>query len=605
MARSPITSVFLQSVPHTSGVYLMKNGQGDVLYVGKARDLRNRLSSYRSSAAKQFAKTAAMLRKVVLVETILTRTEKEALILEASLIKKLHPRYNVILRDDKNYPYIKVTVNERWPRVFVARRRQKDGGRYFGPYSSSSAMRDTLTLLQELLPLRSCRGAKVKKRMRPCLNQQLGLCPAPCCQLADPKEYQAVVKSVIRILEGRKSELAGYLEAKMAEAAKIQDFEKAAVYRDKRISLLSTLEKQAVAAGHSRNQDIFGLARKEFAASVAVIFVREGLVVGQQAFYLNTVLGTDEDLIDSCIQQFYGDDRYIPAEILVSHKPARGEILAEWLTDLREAPVHLKTPQRGKLLELINMAVNNATQVFAEEEKKSRTSHDLLTAVARTLKLARNPDRIECLDISNTDGKQAVGSLVSFKNGEPDKKNYRHYRITGGDTPDDYGMMREVLLRRFAGDAARTPPDLLLIDGGKGHLNVAVQALKETNHLPNIDLLAIAKERKGEGEKLFRPGRKNPFLLPVYSPVLLLMMRIRDESHRFGITFHRRLRNKSTLKSGLDLVPGVGPVRRQLLLRKFGSLKQMKKASFQELIAVEGVGPELARCIIKQLQSTE
>jgi excinuclease ABC subunit C len=604
MLKSPVTTVFLRSVPHNPGVYLMKSGAGKILYVGKARDLRNRLASYRSAEAKRFSKTAAMLQKAVRVETILTATEKEALILEASLIKKHLPRYNVILRDDKNYPYIKVTVNEKWPRVFVGRRRLKDGAKYFGPYSSSSAMRDTLALIRELFPLRTCKGTRLKKRERPCLNQQMGRCPAPCCQLADPESYRAAVNKVIAVLEGRKSELVGYLQEGMLAAAKKHEYEQAAHCRDRLISLQKTLEKQAIAASHSRDQDVFGLARRGLAAAVSVISVREGLVNGQQSFFMETVLGDDGEVMAGCLQQFYGDDRYLPPEILLSHQPANADLLTEWLTDMRGAAVHLKTPQRGKLAELTVMAKSNASQVFADEEKKNRSNQALLAAVAKTLKLGKTPKRIECLDISNIGGKQAVGSLISFKDGEPDKKGYRHYRITGGDTPDDYGMMREVLTRRFAPDKAGDLPDLLLIDGGKGHLNIAVQILSQAGSLPDVELVAIAKEKKDEGEKLFRPGRKNPFLLPIYSPVLLFMMRIRDESHRFGITFHRRLRSKATLKSGLDLVPGVGPARRKLLLKKFGSLKRIKAASHQELLQVAGVGPDLAKVIEEHLKSS-
>jgi excinuclease ABC subunit C len=604
MLKSPVTTVFLRSVPHSPGVYLMKSGAGKILYVGKARDLRNRLASYRSAEAKRFSKTAAMLQKAVRVETILTATEKEALILEASLIKKHLPRYNVILRDDKNYPYIKVTVNEKWPRVFVGRRRLKDGAKYFGPYSSSSAMRDTLALIRELFPLRTCKGTRLKKRERPCLNQQMGRCPAPCCQLADPESYRAAVNKVIAVLEGRKSELVGYLQEGMLAAAEKHEYEQAAHCRDRLISLQKTLEKQAIAASHSRDQDVFGLARRGLAAAVSVISVREGLVNGQQSFFMETVLGDDGEVMAGCLQQFYGDDRYLPPEILLSHQPANADLLTEWLTDMRGAAVHLKTPQRGKLAELTVMARNNASQVFADEEKKNRSNQALLAAVTKTLKLGKTPKRIECLDISNIGGKQAVGSLISFKDGEPDKKGYRHYRITGGDTPDDYGMMREVLTRRFASDKAGDLPDLLLIDGGKGHLNIAVQVLSQAGYLPDVELVAIAKEKKDEGEKLFRPGRKNPFLLPIYSPVLLFMMRIRDESHRFGITFHRRLRSKATLKSGLDLVPGVGPARRKLLLKKFGSLKRIKAASHQELLEVAGVGPELAKVIEEHLKSS-
>jgi len=598
---SPVTTAFLRSVPHKPGVYLMKSASGKILYVGKARDLRNRLSSYRNVSGDGFSKTAVMLEKAVKVETILTGTEKEALILEASLIKKHRPRYNVILRDDKSYPYLKVTVQEDWPRVTVTRRRRRDGARYFGPYSSPGAMRETLALIRELFPLRTCKGPNPKKRQRPCLNEQIGRCPAPCCGLADQQAYRDAVTKIVAILEGKKTELAGYLKERMDEAAKAYEYEKAAFLRDRLISLRTTLERQTVAATHNRNQDIFGLARRGLTAAVSVIYVRDGLVSGQQSFFMETVLGDDGEVMKGCLQQFYGDDRAVPPEILLSDEPVNLDLLTDWLNDLRDATVKIKVPQRGKLAELTAMAKKNAEQVFADEEKKRLSNKTLLEAVAKTLKLRKIPQRIECLDISNIGGKQPVGSLICFTGGEPDKKNYRHYRIQGGDTPDDYAMMKEVLDRRFATDKEGDFPDLLLIDGGKGQLNVAFHALAETGRLQDIELVAIAKEKKEEGEKLFRPGRKNPLLLPVYSPVLLFMMRIRDESHRFGITFHRRLRNKATLKSGLDKVAGIGPTRRSLLLKKFGSLKRIKAASVEELMKVAGIGPELAGIIKESL----
>jgi excinuclease ABC subunit C len=601
ISDSPVTTAFLRSVPHKPGVYLMKNGSGKILYVGKARDLRNRLSSYRGTGARGISKTAAMLDKAVRVETILTGTEKEALILEASLIKKHRPRYNVILRDDKNYPYIKVTVNEEWPRVVERRRRRKDGAKYFGPYSNPAAMHDTLALIRELFPLRTCKGANPQKRQRPCLNQQMGRCPAPCRDLADRQAYLEAVARIVAILEGRKNELPGYLKEKMDDAAKNLQYEKAAFFRDRLSSLQKTLERQTVAAGHTRNQDVFGLARQGLAAAISVIFVRDGLVSGQQSFFMETVIGDDGEVMKGCLQQFYGDERQIPPEVLLSTEPVNIELLSDWLTDLRGATVKLKVPRRGKLAELALMAGNNAEQVFADEVKKNRSNQALMAAVAGTLKLEKIPHRIECLDISNIGGKQPVGSLICFKDGEPDKKAYRHYRITGGDTPDDYAMMNEVLTRRFAQDKDGELPDLLLIDGGKGQLNVAVRILTETGRLREVEVAAIAKEKKEEGEKLFRPGRKNPLLLPVYSPVLLFLMRVRDESHRFGINFHRRLRGKATLHSGLDKVPGIGPARRRLLLKKFGSLKRIKAASVEELMEAEGVGPELAMLIRARL----
>jgi len=597
MADSPVTSVFLKSIPHSPGVYLFKDSRKKILYIGKALDLRNRLSSYRGAASVVYSKTAAMLKKAADVETILTGTEKEALILEASLIKKHRPNYNVILRDDKNYPYLKVTINEKWPRVLVTRQRRKDGARYFGPYSSAGAMRETLALIREMFMLRTCKGKDVRKRDRPCLNHQMGRCLAPCNDLADEDEYRQVINNIIIALEGRRQELAAELEMKMKQAAATHEYEKAGRLRDQLEALRKTLEKQVVAAAHFHDQDVFGFYRKGVAVAVSVVFVRKGLVMGHQSYFLEEPLGSDAEIITGVLEQFYTDERQVVGEILVNLMPESPKLIEEWLSDRsRQGRVRLKVPQRGNLLALTGMAESNAQQVFVDAEKKNRSNRALMAAVGKTLKIALTPRRIECLDISNIGGKQAVGSLVCFEDGEPDKKSYRHYRIRGGDTPDDYGMMREVLERRFSA-VEQDLPDLLLLDGGKGQLNIAIQALRDAGVTAPLEFAAIAKEKAGGVEKIYLPGRKNPVLLPAHSPVLLFMMRIRDESHRFGISFHRRLRRKETLKSGLDRVPGIGPSRRRLLLKKFGSLKRIRAASLEELLGVEGVGPVLAQDI--------
>jgi len=593
----PLNPDFLKSVPRTPGVYLMRDGQGKVLYVGKAVDLRTRLTSHRDAARGGQAKTAALLSRVITVETILTATEKEALLLESSLIKKHRPRYNVILRDDKSYPWLKVTVNETWPRVLVTRRRLKDGARYFGPYSSASAMRETLGLLRDLYPLRSCKSHELRPRQRPCLNYQMGRCQAPCSGEADRQHYLATVNQVIKILEGKREELAEDLKRRMGEAAAALDYERAALFRDRLHSLRETLEKQVVAGGHFNDLDVFGLVRQGVTVVISVLFVRRGQVTGQQGFVLEDPLGDDSEVMAGALAQFYQDDRQIPGEILVGLEPERIELLAEWLGEKREGRVLIRHPQRGEGAGLLRMAEANAARVFADREKKADSSRALLGAVARKLHLEQPPQSIECLDISNLDGKQAVGSLVAFTNGEPDKGNYRHYRIRSGETPDDYGMIREVLERRLDRERERQAPDLLLIDGGKGQLNVARQVLDNAGLTGEVGLASIAKEKEEEGEKVFRPGRKNQLPLRRHDPVLLFLMRIRDEAHRFGITFHRRLRSKATLATGLTDIPGLGPVRCRLLLKELGSLKRVREATVEELAALKGIGPELAKVI--------
>mgnify|MGYP001231013855 CR=1 FL=1 len=590
---------FLRTVSTGPGVYQML-GKKEVLYVGKALNLRKRLASYRRHLDDPHSRTGVMLGHARRIETILTTTEKEALILEASLIKKHRPRYNVILRDDKNYPLIKVTVQDPWPRVMVTRRRIRDGSRYFGPYASVSAMRETLRLLQTLFPLRRC--PQVRPRSRPCLNFQLGHCLGPCAMEVNTDTYATMVQAVLMVLEGRNQELAETLQQKMKTAAQFLRFEEAALLRDQLRGLQDTLERQVVAAEHGRDQDIFGLTRHDAAVGIAILFVRAGLITGAQTFFLADPLGSDQAILAETIIQYYSPDRQPPAELLLPLQPEDAGLLLERLTELREAPVRLQVPQRGPRLQLMTMARQNATQIFAEQNRRQQAWDSLAASLRKSLHLGRNPNLIECIDISNISGKQAVGSLVSFREGVKYPQGYRQYRITGKEEPDDYAMMREVLERRLAkGISEDNFPDLLLLDGGKGQLNLAAAALEHFALKERIDLVAIAKEKEEEGEKLFRPGRKNPLILPRHSPALLCLMRIRDEAHRFGITRHRSLRSKNTLTSQLDALHGIGTNRKQLLLKTFGSVKRIRDASLEELRRVPGIGPSLAASIHQQL----
>lgn len=597
--KVPLSAEFLATVSHGPGVYQML-GKKQVLYVGKARDLRKRLSQYAHFAGPVHSKTAVMLSHVQRVETILTTTEKEALILEASLIKQHRPRYNVILRDDKNYPLIKVTTRDPWPRIVVTRKRLRDGNRYFGPYSSGTAMRTTLQLLYAQFPLRRCKT--VRERQRPCLNYQIGRCLAPCAGKVNPEDYQRMVHDVLLILEGKATEVVAELNAKMEQAAADLAFEKAALYRDQIRGVSRTLEHQSIVAEHHLDQDVFGIHRQDASVGVALLFVRGGMITGAQTFFLADPLGEDEHLLAQTILQYYSSERQPPRELLLPFVIEDQELIAERLAELREGPVALMAPQRGKRMQLMQMAEANATQIFSEQAKQKQSWETLAVALTTKLRLVHSPDTIECLDISNLLGKQAVGSLVCFVQGEKSVKQFRHYRIKSQDTPDDYAMMREVLERRMAkGCEANNLPDLLLLDGGKGQLQVAFDVLSRFNLLERVDLVAIAKEKAEEGEKLFRPGRKNPVLLPAHSPVLLYLMRIRDEAHRFGITFHRKLRGREQLQSPLDRIEGIGPLRKKRLLLTLGSFKRVLAAGIEELAAVPGIGPELARQIYEQL----
>ncbi|MCK9296792.1 MAG: excinuclease ABC subunit UvrC [Desulfobulbaceae bacterium] len=591
---------FLKTIPNSPGVYLMYNRAGKVIYAGKALDLRKRLASYARVQGAAHAKTAVMVSRIARVETILTRTEKEAFILEASLIKEHRPKYNVILRDDKNYPLIKVTVNETWPRVMMTRRKMKDKSRYFGPFSSSTAMWSTIRLLQSLFPLRRCKGAELEKRSRPCLNFQMKKCLAPCMGKVDADLYQEMVRDVLLVLEGRNRELSHKLKEKMALAVSRLQFEEAALYRDQLRALTETLEKQVVAGEDALELDVFGMVRQGQSVAISVITVRHGRVLGQQVFFLAEPVGEDSEVLAESVKRYYEEANFIPRELLFPLLPDDHQLLGEWLTERKKQQVAFKVPVRGDKTRLIGMAQANARQVFSERDAKEKSWDVLAAALVETLHLQRRPERIECLDISNISGQQAVGSLVCFEKGEKSGKRYRHFKIRTVPGPDDYRMMAEVLERRFTrGVAEDDLPDLLLLDGGKGQLHVAVDLARRFNLEDRIELAGIAKEKGQEGEKLYRPGRKNPILLPRHSPLLLLLMRIRDESHRYGITFHRKLRHKSAFASEIDNIPGVGPERKKKLLQVFGSLTKLKNASAAELAAVPGIGPELAETIAR------
>lgn len=573
----------------------MLNNKSAVLYVGKAKDLKKRLSSYTRAIDSAHSKTAVMLSQIEKVDTIITRTEKEALILEASLIKKHSPKYNIILRDDKNYPLIKVTIQEEWPRVMMVRRRRKDGARYFGPYSSASAMWSTLRLISKLFPLRRCKGRKLKYRKRPCLNHQMGQCLAPCSGLANHDEYMDNVTKVMMILEGRNTDLITTLKSKMQHHAEKLDFERAAKIRDQIGALSKTLEKQVVAARNIIDQDIFGFSRKDTSVAIAVLTIRGGLIGGSRNYFLASPLGDDGSILAQVLNQFFYHGDNIPREIITPFEVEDAVLLQERFSELREAKAEIIIPQKGHRAELLRMAEANALQIFEEKEKKELSWTSLSSSCIKKLKLGVPPETIECLDISNISGKMGVGSLICFHKGEPAKQNYRHYKIRSIDTPDDYAMMAEVLQRRFTkGIEKGDLPDLFMVDGGKGQLAMALRIARELGIEDSLEWLGIAKERKEEGEKLYKPGRKNPITLVPHDPVLLYLMRIRDEAHRFGITFHRKLRNTATLASELDNISGVGPTRKKNLLKTLGSLKKIRQASVENLSSVTGIGPELA-----------
>jgi len=480
----------------------------------------------------------------------------------------------------------------------MARRKKNDKNRYFGPYSESSAMWATLKLINALFPLRHCKGSTLKKRNRPCLNKQIGKCLAPCTGKADRTLYMEHVKNILLLLEGRNKNLIKQLKEQMEDASGLLEFEKAATIRDQISALSRTLEKQVISASHNKDQDIFGFARQDAAVTIAILFIRDGLINGRRTFFLADPYGDDTSILSQVLSQFYDFDAFIPKDVLVPFIPADYELLQEHLNEKSGKNITFKAPKRGDNLQLISMANANALQIFEEKEKKAKSWQSLSQALQKKLHLQNVPDKIECLDISNISGKQAVGSLVCFEKGAASKHNYRHFKIKTVFGPDDYGMMKEVLQRRLTRAVEDdTLPDMFVVDGGRGQLNMALGVADELSITDKIDWIGIAKEKNDEGEKLYKPGRKNPIILQPHNPVLLYLMRIRDESHRYGVTFHRKLRNKSTLSSELDLIPGIGKEKKKNLLKHIGSLKRIKTSSIEELIEVNGIGPELAQQI--------
>ncbi len=590
---------FVASLPAGPGVYLFRDRVSEVVYIGKAANLRNRVVSYRAPATALPRKTVVMLGRAAALETIVTATEKEALLLEASLIKKYRPRYNVILRDDKNYPWLKLTVNEAWPRLLVSRKRRADGARYFGPFASAGALRQSMRLLGRVFPLRKCRDPVFNNQDRPCLDYQIGRCSGPCCDLVDAGEYRRTVADLIDVLEGRNRRVERRLEQEMRAAAAALEFEKAAVFRDRIAALEKTLEKQAVITSARAAFDIFALAGDQGRSVAALIMVRGGMITGRIDFYLPDAAGDRGEIISQVIRRFYGEKREIPPEVLLSDKPDDFSALEEWLGGRRGGRLRLSVPVRGDRRRLLEMAAGNAARVMADRIAAAGDWRKLSGRIAAVLGLAAAPERIECVDISNTGDRQAVGSLVCFTAGIADKGNYRHYNIRSGDRPDDYRMMREVVERRLSGE--RQWPDLLVLDGGRGQLGVVSSLLAETGATAELPVCAIAKGRGRGPDRIFVSGRDTPVELEPGSAVLLFFMRLRDEAHRFGISRHRRRRDQVSMASRLDRIKGLGPVKKKALLGVFADVAAIAAADVDEIAGVRGINRELAGKIIAGL----
>jgi len=583
------------NIPASPGVYLMKSKTGEIIYVGKAKDLRARLRTYFRDGDSRYS-VQFLMKRVADVDFIVTNNEKEALLLENTLIKQHKPRYNIRLKDDKTYLSLRLDRREDFPRLTIVRRYKRDGALYFGPYSSAAAVRDTLRTIQEIFPIRRCPNHVFKNRTRPCLNYQIGRCTGPCCDLISKEEYHKLVDEVVLFLKGRNDDLVKELKGCMERASAALEFERAARLRDRLSAIEQTLEKQQAVSAAGFDRDVFGLYSADSEVHIKVLFIRDGKLIETGSYTFRRKQMTVRELFSSFIAQFYSADRDVPTEILVPVDVEDAGLLEEVLTERRGRKVAIHCPKRGEKLRLVEMAAKNAEDTALARRAAADLESSGLMALGEKLRLPDVPSRIECVDISNIGGTDAVGSLVTFDDGKPNKSRYRRYRIRSVSGADDYGMMKEVLTRRYTRALAEDDlPDLLIVDGGKGQLSIAVAVLRELG-VEGLAVAALAKPaHEGERDKVFLPGRKNPVTFPSSSPALHLLQRIRDEAHRFAVTYHRKVRDRSRLQSVLTDIPGVGEKRKRALLAHFGSLERVKQASVEELGAVPGLPDSLAR----------
>ena len=610
-----------RSLPTQPGVYLMKDDSGTVIYVGKAKNLKARVSSYFQEGTSDYRAFVGLLSSMLAdLETVVTRTEKEALLLEREMIRRHEPRFNIIWRDDKQYLCLRVDPTHEYPWVQVVRNMGTDGARYFGPFHSASAARQTLRVVNRHFQLRTCRDSVLYRRKRPCLEHQIGRCPAPCVYDINRDRYMENVDDVLMFLEGKGAELADRLKERMMSASERQEYEVASHYRDQLRAVQRTLEKQQVAMTKLVDQDAFGLYREGDQVCVALVEVRSGRAENISARLFSRVAEDDGAMISSIVMQRYGLSEELegaglgvvpPKDVLVPTRVESNLELEELLSLRRGSKVRLVAPQRGDKAAILELAQTNAEHGFHEQRKKTGALDETLENLRRKLRLRNSPQRIECFDISNLGDQRIVGSKVVFERGTPAKKLYRRYQVRSTPGQDDFASMYEVLSRRFRrGLAEGDLPDLVIIDGGKGQLGVARAVFKDLG-VERVDLISLAKSRvQGtddadapvrSDERVFRPDLRDPIVLSQTSAELLLLARIRDEAHRFAITFQRELRRKDRLRSPLDEIPGVGPTRKKALLQHLGSLKRVRAASVEELAAVPGIGRKAADVIYRAL----
>ena len=594
----------LADFPEKPGVYIMKDKRNRIIYVGKAVSLKNRVRSYFQSHKNLPVKVASMVSRIEDIEYIVTDSEVEALILECNLIKFHKPRYNILLRDDKQYPYIRITLNERFPRIEVVRTVKKDGARYFGPYANAGAMREAIDVINKIFPIRSCKKdlSEVPIDERPCLNYHIKRCLAPCQGFVKDEEYNEMINNIIMFLEGKRETLVKQLKDRMQEAAEKLDFERAAVLRNQISALEKVLEKQKVVSTDMIDQDIIAMARGSGIVCIQVFFIREGKLISREPFILNNTDDIErQEILTSFVKQFYNNAHFIPKEIIIDEDIDDRDTIEEWLSRKKGQKVYVLIPKRGEKKKLAQMVAENARayleQVESREERERIRNLQALEELKKFLNLKELPQRIEAFDISNTQGTESVASMVVFEDAQPKKEEYRKFKIKTVEGPNDFESMKEVISRRFkralSGDRKfQKLPDLLLIDGGKGQLKYAREALKELG-LSHILTIALAEEY----EHIFVEGRDDPIVLPENSEALFLVQRVRDEAHRFALSFHRSLRSKRNLRSVLDDIPGIGKARRLALLKTLGGLEGIKRATLEELAAVPGMNRKAAQAV--------
>ena len=619
MEVSTHLQAILDTAPTKPGCYLMKNSAGKVIYVGKAINLRNRLRSYFHAGAQENPRTRHLVHNIADIEWIVVGSELEALILEMNLIKKYRPHYNVRLKDDKRYPYVKVHWANDFPKVTVTRQITNDGSRYFGPYTSVWAVHQTLDVLRRIFPYLTCDRTITGQDERACLYYDIKLCTAPCIGAIDKEGYRQVIDDLCQFLEGRTEPIVTRMQEEMRQAAGEMRFERAATLRDQLQAIEKVVERQKIVSSEYVDSDVVAMARSDGEACVEVFFIRSGKLIGREYFLLEGADNSpDADVIAEFLKQFYDKTPMIPPQVMLPHEVEEAYIIKQWLSSRRNGQkVEIVIPREGQQRELIQMAAENAAETLAalkaQWEADRHRQTQALAELKEYLNLSAPPNRIECYDISNTQGTAAVGSMVVFEQGVPSKRNYRRFNIRSVSGPDDFASMEEVLTRRFnrwraSQETADIPgnkvdqafgmlPDLLLVDGGKGQLSRAVRVLEHFDLIDQIPVAGLAKQN----EELFVPGRSESIMLPRQSQGLFLVQRVRDEAHRFAITSHRQRRVKTGLASRLDAVPGIGPARRKALLNHFGSIKNIKESSEQELIAIPGITAQIAHALKEHL----